>query len=332
MENRHIIYFIIAMAMTFLLTVIILKWLIPKLKSLKMGQTILDIGPRWHKSKEGTPTMGGLSFLVAMTVSILTVGVYAILTSNILWAAKFFITYAMALCYALIGIWDDSLKIRKKENEGFSAKQKFMLQLIIAIVYLICMKLWGGLTTEMYIPYYGEYIEFGFAYYIISVLLIVGIVNSVNLTDGIDGLAASVTTVVGGFFAVAAFLMADLPSAIISAIVIGGCIGFLVYNFYPARVFMGDTGSLFLGGLVVGLAFLIDNPLIVLLVGLIYVTEAASDILQVGFYKLTHKRIFKMAPIHHHFEKCGWSEIKIVAVFSTVTFIVSVLAFFGLAR
>ncbi|MBR5515103.1 MAG: phospho-N-acetylmuramoyl-pentapeptide-transferase [Clostridia bacterium] len=320
--------------MTFLLTVITLKILIPKLKSLKMGQKILDIGPRWHKGKEGTPTMGGLSFLLSMTVAILTVGVYACFTDNFLWAAKFFITYTMALLYALIGIWDDSLKIRKKENEGFTAPQKFLLQVAIAVIYLVCMRLWGGLTTELYIPYFGISPDLGVFYYVIAVLLIVGIVNSVNLTDGIDGLAASVTTVVGGFFAVASFVIvnADLPSALVSAVVIGGCIGFLTYNFYPARIFMGDTGSLFLGGLVVGLAFLIDNPLIVLVVGIVYVAEAASDIIQVGCYKLTHKRVFKMAPIHHHFEQCGWSEIKIVAVFSAVTVIAAVAAFFGLAR
>lgn len=330
METRHIIYFVIAMVMTFALTVGILKWLIPKLRSLKMGQTILDIGPRWHKSKEGTPTMGGLAFLVAMSVAILTVGIAAVITDNFSWAAKFFITYGMALCYALIGIWDDSLKIRKKENEGFSAAQKFILQVVIAVAYLVAMKLWGGLSTELYFPFFDKLFDLGPAYYPVAVLLIVGIVNSVNLTDGIDGLAASVTTVVGGFFAVAAFVSTQLPAALISAMVIGGCIGFLVYNFYPARVFMGDTGSLFLGGLVVGLAFLIDNPLIILLVGLVYVCEAASDIIQVGFFKLTHKRVFKMAPIHHHFEKCGWSEIKIVVIFSLVTVAVSVAAFFGL--
>ncbi|MBE6573917.1 MAG: phospho-N-acetylmuramoyl-pentapeptide-transferase [Ruminococcaceae bacterium] len=318
------------MAMTFLLTVITLKKLIPKLKSLKMGQTILDIGPRWHKSKEGTPTMGGLSFLLSMTIAILTVGIYACFTENFLWAAKFFITYVMALLYALIGIWDDSLKIRKKENEGFTAKQKALLQVAIAVIYLVCMTAWGGLTTELYFPYFDKTVDLGMFYYVIAVFLIVGIVNSVNLTDGIDGLAASVTTVVGGFFAVAAFVSANLPAALVSAVVIGGCIGFLTYNFYPARIFMGDTGSLFLGGLVVGLAFLIDNPLIILPVGIIYVIEAASDIIQVGCYKLTHKRVFKMAPIHHHFEKCGWSEIKIVIIFSIVTVLVSVAAYFGL--
>lgn len=330
MENKHIIYFIVSMLMTFTITVVMLKYLIPKLKSLKIGQKILDIGPRWHKNKEGTPTMGGLAFIVAMTITILTVGTYALITENISWAAKFFITYGMSLCFAVIGIWDDSLKLRKKENEGFTAKQKFLLQLLIAAVYLAAMRIWGGLTTELYIPYLNKWYDLGFFYYIFAVILITGIVNSVNLTDGLDGLASTVTFVVGGFFAIAAFKIPDLPSALVSAMIIGGCIGFLVYNAYPAKIIMGDTGSLFLGGLVVGLAFLINNPVIILVTGIIYVIESASDIIQVSYYKLTHKRVFKMAPIHHHFEKCGWSEIKIVSVFSVITVIFSVIAYFGL--
>ncbi|MBQ4054815.1 MAG: phospho-N-acetylmuramoyl-pentapeptide-transferase [Clostridia bacterium] len=327
------------MVLTFVITTVILRFLIPKLRSLKMGQKILDIGPRWHKSKEGTPTMGGLAFIIAMTLTFLTVGVYALVTTNILWGLQFFITYAMALLFAFIGIWDDSLKLLKRENEGFKAWQKFTLQCAIAAAYLFAMTKFCGLSTELHIPFANIYVDLGFWYYILAGFIIVGIVNSVNLTDGIDGLASSVTTVVGGFFAVAAFavgnantLFAALPTALISAMMIGGCVGFLVYNFYPARVFMGDTGSLFLGGLVAGLAFLSGSPLLVLLVGIIYVIETASDIIQVGFYKLTHKRVFKMAPIHHHFEQCGWSEIKLCAVFSIITVIVSVLAYFGLPR
>lgn len=339
METKHIIYFVISLILTFVITVLILRWLIPKLRSLKMGQKILEIGPRWHKNKEGTPTMGGLSFLIAMTVTILAVGIYAFATDNHQWGIEFFVTYAMALLFAAIGIWDDSLKLRKRENEGFKAWQKFTLQLAIAAAYLFAMTKFCGLSTEMHIPFANVTVDLGWGYYVISEFIIVGIVNSVNLTDGIDGLASSVTSVVGAFFAIAAFvvgennkLFAALPTALISAMVIGGCVGFLFYNFYPARVFMGDTGSLFLGGLVAGLAFLSGSPLLVLIVGIVYVIEAASDIIQVGFYKLTHKRVFKMAPIHHHFEQCGWTEIKICAVFSIVTLIACVIAFFGLPR
>ncbi|MBQ7500699.1 MAG: phospho-N-acetylmuramoyl-pentapeptide-transferase [Clostridia bacterium] len=335
METRHIIYYAVTLVMTFCLTVAGLRILIPKLRSMKMGQKILDIGPRWHKSKEGTPTMGGLAFIVAMTFAMLTVGIYAIATENNSWATKFFLTYAMALCYAFIGVSDDLVKFRKKQNEGLTPLQKMLLQFAIAVGYLVCMKFWAGLTTELYIPYFNVMIDLGakglgWLYYVIAVFLIVGIVNSVNLTDGIDGLASSVTTVVGIFFTVTAFRFESLPPALVSAMTIGGCLGFLVYNFYPARVFMGDTGSLFLGGIVVGLAFMIDDPLIILVVGFIYVLEAMSDIIQVICFKLTGKRVFKMAPIHHHFEKCGWSEIKIVIVFSIITAIFGVLAYFGI--
>ena len=339
MEPKHILYFVLSLVMTFIITVVILRFLIPKLRSLKMGQKILDIGPRWHKSKEGTPTMGGLAFIIAMTLTFLTVGIYAFITTNNLWGIQFFITYAMALLFAVIGIWDDSLKLLKRENEGFKAWQKFVLQCAIAAAYLFAMTKFCGLTSEMHIPFVNVYVDLGIAYYIIAGLIIVGIVNSVNLTDGIDGLASSVTTVVGVFFALAAFVVgsantmfAALPTALISAMMIGGCLGFLVYNFYPARVFMGDTGSLFLGGLVAGLAFLAGSPLLVLIVGIVYVMETASDIIQVGFFKLTRKRVFKMAPIHHHFEQCGWSEIKLCVVFSIITFIASAVAYFGLPR
>ena len=191
------------------------------------------------------------------------------------------------------------------------------------------MKLTDNITTEIAIPFTSVSLDLGIFYYILSILLITGIVNAVNLTDGIDGLASSVTLALGAFFAVTAFSLEALPTVVASAITMGACLGFLVYNFYPAKVFMGDTGSLFLGGLAIGMAYMIDNPLIIVLVGMIYICEAASVILQVGCYKLTKKRIFKMAPIHHHFEKCGWSELKIVGVFSLVTVVAGAIAYFG---
>ncbi|MGN1127873.1 MAG: phospho-N-acetylmuramoyl-pentapeptide-transferase, partial [Candidatus Flemingiibacterium sp.] len=197
--------------------------------------------------------------------------------------------------------------------------------------FLAALKLTGNLTTELYIPYFGVRIELGIFYYILSILLITGIVNAVNLTDGIDGLASTVTLAVGGFFAVAAFRLGMLPEAVLSGITIGACLGFLVYNFYPARVFMGDTGSLFLGGLVIGMGYTLGNPLLVIIVGIVYICEALSVMIQVSYFKLTHgKRFFKMAPIHHHFEKCGWSELKIVGVFALVTVIAGIIAYPGL--
>ncbi|MBQ6614214.1 MAG: phospho-N-acetylmuramoyl-pentapeptide-transferase, partial [Clostridia bacterium] len=185
------------------------------------------------------------------------------------------------------------------------------------------------IDTSLAIPFTGIELELGWFYYIFALVFITGIINSVNLTDGIDGLASSVTLVVALFLSLLAFVSYGLELALLGAAMVGATLGFLVYNFYPARVFMGDTGSLFLGGLVAGSAFMIDSPLVIAIASVIYISEALSDIIQVGFYKLTHKRVFKMAPIHHHFEKCGWSEIKIVIVFSLVTLIFSAVGFFA---
>ena len=189
----------------------------------------------------------------------------------------------------------------------------------------------GCIDTTLAIPFSDIKLELGIWYYVVAILLITGMVNGVNLTDGIDGLSSSVTAVVSAFFAVAAFA-AEMPElSALAATVIGGTVGFLMYNFYPAKVFMGDTGSLYLGGMVVGMAFMLGSPLIIIIAGFVYICEIASDILQVGYFKLTHgKRLFKMAPIHHHFEKCGWSEVKIVAVFATVAALFCVLAWFGI--
>lgn len=327
--------FILSLCATFLLTAILLKWLIPVLKSRKMGQKILEIGPRWHKNKEGTPTMGGLSFIWAALALALVGFVLLGVRDGLKAIVPGAITFIYALLNGMIGVIDDKAKLRHKKNEGLTAKQKYLLQLLVAGAYLIAMALTKSITTALYIPYFGVEIELGIAYYVVALLLLTGIVNSVNLTDGIDGLASSVTSVVGVFFALAAFLGRAgefAPSvSLLSALMIGGTLGFLVYNFYPARVFMGDTGSLFLGGLVVGVAFLMGNPLIVLVLGFTYLMETASVMLQVTYFKLTHgKRIFKMAPIHHHFEQCGFTEIGIVALFVALTLAFGGLAWLGL--
>ncbi len=325
-----IMYFLVALILTFAITAISARILIPKLKSMKLGQQILDIGPRWHKSKEGTPTMGGISFIIASLVTFLLLSALIALAQDTEGLIKATIVMLFALANGAIGVVDDLTKFKNHRNEGLTATQKYLLQLISAGLFLAALKLWGGLTTELVIPYFGVSFDLGIFYYIFAILLITGIVNAVNLTDGIDGLASSVTLALGAFFAVAAFTLASVSTAVVSGITMGACLGFLVYNFYPARVFMGDTGSLFLGGLSVGMAFMINNPLIIVIVGIVYICEAVSVILQVGFYKLTKKRLFKMAPIHHHFEKCGWTELKIVGVFSLVTVIAGVLAYFGI--
>ncbi|MBO5219865.1 MAG: phospho-N-acetylmuramoyl-pentapeptide-transferase [Clostridia bacterium] len=326
-----IYYFLAAMLATFGLTALIARFLIPKLKSMKLGQQILDIGPRWHKSKEGTPTMGGLSFIISALLVVAVLAVIMAVGGASEGLEKLIIVIVMATLNGAIGVVDDLTKFKNHRNEGLTASQKYLLQLVTAGLFLAAMKLTGNLSTAVAIPFTDITLELGIFYYILSILLITGIVNAVNLTDGIDGLASSVTLAVGAFFAVAAFTLGLLPEAVISGITIGACLGFLVYNFYPARVFMGDTGSLFLGGLVIGMAYMIENPLIIILVGIIYICEAASVIIQVGYFKITHgKRFFRMAPIHHHFEKCGWSELKVVGVFSLVTVIAGAIAYFGI--
>ena len=321
--NYNIMY-VCALILTFAATVLISRKLIPILKSHKMGQTILEIGPRWHKSKEGTPTMGGIAFIIPAIVLGGAGFAYLAVTDGVRRALPLLFTLLLGLAGGLIGCIDDMAKLKKKQNEGLTAPQKFILQFAVSALYLLGMTLTCGINTMIRIPFVGVELELGFFYYVVAILLLTGVINSVNLTDGIDGLASSVTLVVGLFFTVAGYMLADAEPdgglLVLGAVIVGGCAGFLVYNFYPARVFMGDTGSLFLGGLVVGGAFMMNNPLLVVVFGIVYIIETASVMLQVGFFKLTHgKRIFKMTPIHHHFEKCGWSEIKIVVVASVIT-------------
>ncbi|MBR5444906.1 MAG: phospho-N-acetylmuramoyl-pentapeptide-transferase [Clostridia bacterium] len=325
------ILFALAMVLTFGITVGVSKKLIPFLKSKKMGQKILDIGPRWHKSKEGTPTMGGFAFIIAAVVVGLAGSVYLALTDGLRLTLPFIMTLALGVAGGLIGCIDDSAKLRKAQNEGLTAGQKYLLQLIAAALYLVGMTLVCGTSTTLYIPFIGVEWDLGIFYYVLAMFILTGVINSVNLTDGLDGLASSVTLLVGVFFAAVGFWngMAepDGGMVLLGAIMMGACGGFLVYNFYPARVFMGDTGSLFLGGLVVGGAFMMENPLLLVVFGIWYIVETVSVILQVGYFKLTHgKRLFKMAPIHHHFEKCGFSEIKIVCMASIITLIACVIS------
>lgn len=318
-----VIFFAVLM-LCFILTALISRKLIPFLKSKKMGQVILDIGPRWHKNKEGTPTMGGLAFIIASVAAGMLGGAAIAYMYGFETALPMFLTLGFAVLSGLIGMIDDSAKLRKKQNEGLTASQKYLCQLVISGAYLAAMMVFCHINTCVDIPFTSFSFDMGVIYYVFALLLLTGMLNSVNLTDGIDGLASSVTFAVGLFFALVSFasdkVVNSESAAVISALLIGSALGFLIYNFYPAKVFMGDTGSLFLGGLVVGCAFVINKPLIIIPVGIIYICETVSDILQVTYFKLTHgKRLFKMAPIHHHFEKSGWSEIKIVCVFTLIT-------------
>ncbi len=325
-----IAYYIISLVSVFILTAVSTKHLIPKLKSLKMGQKILDIGPRWHKSKENTPTMGGIAFIFSLTLVCAILGIIAYRETPLREILFMVFTLLYAIANGITGIIDDMVKFKKKQNEGLTKTQKLILQIVFSGAYLALLRIYELIETSFYLPFFNVYLELGFAYYFFAMVLCVGMINFANFTDGIDGLMSTVTMIIGAFFAYAAFRYDLLPSVILSGALSGVTLGFLVYNFYPAKIFMGDTGSLFLGGLAVGLAFMINNPLIILLVGIIYLFEGVSVALQICSFKLTRKRIFKMAPIHHHFEKCGWSEIKIVSVFSLITLLACIIACFGL--
>jgi phospho-N-acetylmuramoyl-pentapeptide-transferase len=311
--------FLLSLVLTFLLEK---KW-IPFLMKIKMGQTILEIGPRWHKSKEGTPTMGGIFFIVAILIASLAFGLPFAIQSGDYTLIKVLL---MMLAFGAVGFIDDYVKFVKKQNKGLTASQKMIFQFAIAALFLFSMR--NQIRTSLVLPFTDFRLELGIFYWILAIFFIVYVVNAVNLTDGIDGLASSVTFVVFVFFAATAVVLKMQSFAVLSAAVCGGMIGFLLYNYYPARIFMGDTGSLFLGGAVIGAGFWLDMPLIVVLVGLIFIWEAVSVVLQVISFKLTKKRIFRMAPYHHHLEMGSWKETRIVAVFALLTALFCVAAYF----
>lgn len=319
------IYIIISGILSFLIAAFIGPYVIKFMIKLKFGQSILDIGPSWHKKKQGTPTMGGFIFIIP--VSLCTIA-FSLLSGNK--DMRVFLLIAVSICYAFIGFIDDYIKVVKKRNLGLTAKQKAFLQLLVSVAFIVSLKLCDFTTTTVYIPFFNARIELSVFYYIIMLLLIVFSVNSVNLTDGVDGLASSVTLPVAVLFIVIGAKTSNTALSIASAALLGGLVGFLIYNHNPAKVFMGDTGSMFLGGMVTGFAFVIDMPVILLLYGFVYLFEALSVVLQVISFKTTGKRIFKMSPIHHHFEMCGWSEKKIVAVFTLVAAAGAALAYIGI--
>ncbi len=321
--NTQIIQFVISIAVCFVATAIISKKFIPVLKSIKMGQKILDIGPRWHKSKEGTPTMGGIFFIVPIIVTGI---IFAIINKDYI----MFIHLAFLLINGIIGFADDYVKFFKKQNAGLTPGQKLIAQFASALAYIVALYLTGNIDSSIKIPFSSLNIEINVILYcVLAVVGVVFTVNSVNLTDGIDGLASSITAVGMMFLAVLSLKSANSAGIVVSGTVIGGTLGFLVYNFHPAKVFMGDTGSLFLGAAVSSMAFILDCPLILVFVGFMYYVESFSVMIQVFSYKLTGKRVFKMTPIHHHFEMSGWSEVKIVAVFSFITAILSLAGCIG---
>lgn len=306
-------------------------FLIPYLHKLHFGQTILDIGPSWHKNKQGTPTMGGFMFIFAILIA--SVVGYFMLSQgkNDLWhgtqveIARYWGTILLAVSFGIIGFVDDYIKVVKKRNLGLTAIQKLIMQFVAAGLYMLILYTAGDTSTVLIIPFLGQ-LDLGLVYFPLCVVGIVYITNSVNLTDGLDGLCGSVTCVSALGFMMVSAAMGFGGINLLSTALAAACLGFLVWNFYPAKVFMGDTGSMFLGGMVTGLAFGVGMPLILAFQGIIYICESMSVVLQVISFKTTGKRIFKMSPIHHHFEMCGLSEVKIDFAFSAVTAVGAVLA------
>ena len=318
---------LLAALVAFVISAVVGWILIPALRALHAGQSIKEIGPNWHKSKEGTPTMGGIMFIVAVIIAILVFSWQEMAAGD--FSALFVLAFSL-VCGA-IGFIDDFAKIRKHDNTGLTAGWKFLLQLAAAIAFLALLRWKGHLAPNLYIPFVNVTIPVAWGIYLVfAAFVMVGCVNAVNLTDGLDGLAGSVTLAVSVFFAVLSHWWEQGAVGVFAGALAGGLLGFLLYNFHPAKVFMGDTGSLFLGGAVCAMAFALDAPLVLVPVGIIYIAETMSDIIQVGYFKLTHgKRIFRMAPLHLHLELGGWSEVRIVLTFTGITVAFCLLAFVG---
>ena len=313
---------LLAFLFNLILTIIIEARLIPYLTR-RAKQPIYKDGPSWHLSKSGTPTMGGIAFILPISLSMLTVALILISDNNAAGGLSLLISALFSLANSLIGVFDDLMKLHRKENAGLSPLQKLGLQFIFSVLFLMARRYFLDDGTVFDLGF--SKINFGALYYPIALILLLGVVNCANLTDGIDGLATGVAITIGTVFLIISYgISYDLP-ILASALVGGGC-GFLFFNMNPAKIFMGDTGSLFLGAMAASLAFSLKNPLLIIPIGIVYVIEGVSVILQVAVYKITKKRLFRMAPLHHHLEKCGLKEKAICILAVTVTVIYSAIA------
>ena len=324
---------ITAFALAFLFATVFGKYFVPWLRKQKVGQNIKD-AVEWHGDKKGTPTMGGIIFISAVAFVLLTVGFDGMLHGNFVHVFVFI----FALVFGAIGFLDDWEKLKKKQNLGLTAKMKFLLQLAAALVFVLLMRQMGFVRPNLYIPFLNKTVLMPeWLYFVFAAFVIVGTVNAVNITDGIDGLATGTSMPVMLFFVAITFVWGEeyLELGIFASAMLGGLMGFLLYNFNPAQVFMGDTGSLFLGGAVAALAFAYDMPMILITLGIIYILETLSDIIQVAYFKLSHgKRVFKMAPFHHHLEMGGWTgkkwkEKELFVLFSCISLAFAIISFIG---
>jgi len=325
---------ILAFTIAFLTAVLVGRFLVPWLRKIKAGQAIKENGPIWHMSKAGTPTMGGIIFIAGVVLVCLSVGIPSMIQGDY----AHIIVLFLSLAFGAVGFLDDYEKLKKKQNLGLTAGQKFLLQVAVAAVFVYLLRRVGLIHPNLYVPFWGvEWIMPEWLYFAFLIFVIVATVNAVNITDGVDGLVTGTSIPVFLFYTAAAFVWGReyLSLGIFSSALLGGLSGFLIYNFNPAKVFMGDTGSLFLGGAVAGMAIALDMPLIIITVGIIYILEVLSDVIQVGYFKLSHgKRVFKMAPFHHHLEMGGWTgkkwtEKELFALFTGISAFFSIISFFG---
>ena len=306
----------IAFALALISTLVLGKIGIPLLQRLKAQQSIREEGPQAHLAKAGTPTMGGLFMMLALVLTICIVPPYSVT----LWMLLF-----LTLGHGLLGFSDDFIKAVKRRNLGLTAKQKLAGQVVLAILFCYISTTYAALPTTLWIPLVDITVDLGFAYYILALLIIIGTTNAVNLTDGLDGLATGISAIAGAAYAVVGLLVGSLSVTFFGIIVSGVCLGFLYFNANPAKVFMGDTGSLALGGAFAGMAIATKTELLLIVIGFVFVVEALSVILQVASFKTRGVRIFRMSPIHHHFELGGWSERKVVYVFWAVSLVMALL-------
>lgn len=305
---------------SFLISVILGPIVIPWLTKLKFGQSVRSDGPKTHLKKAGTPTMGGIIIIISLLIA-------DIVFSK--WDRYMALLIMITLGYGVIGFLDDYIKVRYKRSLGLTARQKLLGQFALAVLFAYFSKNIVG--TDVIIPFLKREIDLGYFYIPFIMFVVVGTVNSVNLTDGLDGLASGVSFMVTAFFTLIGFFMSNTSLTVFGAAITGALLGFLKFNRYPAEVFMGDTGSLAIGGAVAALATMTKLPVILVVVGIVYVAEALSVIMQVVSFRLTGKRIFKMSPLHHHFELSGWSETKVVFLFWIVTLLAVFVSFYGIS-
>lgn len=320
----------IIILLSFIVTVILALIIIPILKKVKIGQIERDDGPETHFKKQGTPTMGGIIFMISIIICITILYIYlsSIGQQNI--ATKLLPILCLTIGFGVIGFIDDFKKLVLKTTDGLRPKYKMLGLLIISVAYTLFIIRFSDVGTETFIPFLKIYINLPiFVYIPFAILVILAATNAINLTDGIDGLSSSVSAIIIATLTAIAMIQGNSEATIFGSVTIGAILGFLMFNLHPAKVFMGDTGSLFLGGVISGLALYLKMPLLLLIIALVPILETLSVIIQVLYFKKTGKRIFKMAPLHHHFELSGWSENKVVIIFSIITLIMCIIGIFG---